>query len=447
MQPFQQVKLYHGNQGNVANAHSDAERRKARNGSAEMGSWKGVMRMLEPNVHKSDQETSDFIKDLLDPKALVCRVYVTQGHNFAALDNDRKSDPYLVIKCGKHKVSTRDHYQKKTLDPKFYECFEFPVMLPGDAVVRVEAWDYDGIGDDYIGCTNIDIEDRYFSTNWRVMEPKPLERRKLYNFTSSAQQGVLDCWVEVMTPSQAKATPQLNITPPPDEEFELRVVIWTVHDCPAYDELTNQSDLYVTGFLDTDHGKKSKQSTDIHFRTKTGIGNWNWRMKWPVYLPGPRMPRLRLQLWDKDITAPDDTIAEVTLPLARLCKRALVSPGKSVFYTSDGERDFWLHKLKTPTATKESKKGLPKMKIRVELLPKAVAQEKLAGIGRSEPNMHPFLPPPEGRITLSLNPIKMCYEMLGPDMFKNALIAFCIGLLISALAYFLPMLLASSLAQ
>lgn len=42
------------------------------------------------------------------------------------------------------------------------------------------------------------------------------------------------------------------------------------------------------------------------------------------------------------------------------------------------------------------------------------AGKPTAGLGRDAPNAEPFLPPPVGRMKLSLNPITMLTQMLGP---------------------------------
>ena len=38
------------------------------------------------------------------------------------------------------------------------------------------------------------------------------------------------------------------------------------------------------------------------------------------------------------------------------------------------------------------------MEISVELMPATVAAQTPAGFGRGEPNLNPYLPPPEGRV-------------------------------------------------
>ena len=40
------------------------------------------------------------------------------------------------------------------------------------------------------------------------------------------------------------------------------------------------------------------------------------------------------------------------------------------------------------------------------------------GLGRNDPNMAPYCPPPEGRIKFSLNPIEMFKQLVGPNARK-----------------------------
>ena len=69
------------------------------------------------------------------------------------------------------------------------------------------------------------------------------------------------------------------------------------------------------------------------------------------------------------------------------------------------DSDFWV------TLTGTSDKGKPeytgKVRIQVDVLPKDYADMNKVGEARQEPNINPFLPPPTGRISLTLNPLKM----------------------------------------
>jgi hypothetical protein len=52
-------------------------------------------------------------------------------------------------------------------NPKFHRHFDFDVEFPGAAPLVIEAFDYDDLfGDDLIGTTIVDLDDRYFSPEW-----------------------------------------------------------------------------------------------------------------------------------------------------------------------------------------------------------------------------------------------------------------------------------------
>lgn len=65
----------------------------------------------------------------------------------------------------------------------------------------------------------IDLEDRWFTKEWRALDPRPVEIRTLHRHallfrivviacacspTSHAPQGKLELWVELLTPDMAK---------------------------------------------------------------------------------------------------------------------------------------------------------------------------------------------------------------------------------------------------
>jgi len=56
--------------------------------------------------------------------------------------------------------------------------FEFEGVFPGTTPLIIKVMDYDDIfGDDYIGETIVDLEDRFFSMDWQAIEDKPVEYR------------------------------------------------------------------------------------------------------------------------------------------------------------------------------------------------------------------------------------------------------------------------------
>jgi len=98
------------------------------------------------------------------PVELVVRVYVVRGIELQAQDSNGKSDPYVTIVCGDKKLKDRDNYIPANLNPVFGRAFELTVTLPKDNTMTISVFDYDLIGgDDLIGETKIDLEDRLLS--------------------------------------------------------------------------------------------------------------------------------------------------------------------------------------------------------------------------------------------------------------------------------------------
>jgi hypothetical protein len=60
-------------------------------------------------------------------------------------------------------------------DNKYYD---FEGVFPGCSPLKIDINDYDDIfGDDLIGSTSIDLEDRFFSLEWQGLPEKPIEVR------------------------------------------------------------------------------------------------------------------------------------------------------------------------------------------------------------------------------------------------------------------------------
>jgi len=114
------------------------------------------------------------------------RVYIIEGFDLAQRDVGSFSDPYLKIECGKTKYNERENYIMDEPNPKFHKMYEFEDCFPGADPLVIEAYDYDEIfGDDLIGKTTVDLDDRYFCPEWQNIEEKPIEYRQLYHPSSA----------------------------------------------------------------------------------------------------------------------------------------------------------------------------------------------------------------------------------------------------------------------
>ncbi|CAM9992524.1 unnamed protein product [Ectocarpus sp. 6 AP-2014] len=293
--------------------------------------------------------SAQILNELLLPKGYKLRLYCLQALNLTPMDigiggRPGKSDPYLKVKLGKEVFSDVDNYIDDVTDADLYRCVELNCELPGASQLQIDVMDYDDIGgDELIGRTVIDLEDRWFDQRWQDMgmehraedlntpdkmrwQVKPLENRSLYVPTSNAPQGMLQCWVDIMPPGDAKGFPPADVALPPDVEFEVRLVIWKCKDVVAMDFASGLNDLFVKSWLEG----CDPLETDTHWRAKGGKGSFNWRMKFRVIL-GPRarsskFPYLTLQaspqqMWDKDLLW-NDCIAEGMLDLGKHFRRA-----------------------------------------------------------------------------------------------------------------------------
>jgi hypothetical protein len=70
----------------------------------------------------------------------------------------------------------------------------------------------------------------------------------------------------------------------------------------------------------------------------------------------------------------------------------------------EDDNSFWVH-MKSLEDDKVVSNG--KIRIRVDIMPVELAEKAAVGTARDEPNHSPHLPPPEGRLTLTLNPFAM----------------------------------------
>ena len=99
-----------------------------------------------------------------EPLRVLVRVYVVKANDLHPMDINGKADPYLVLQFGSKRLSDKDNYVSKQLNPVFGKCFEFEACFPQDSLLSLQVFDWDLLGsDDLIGETKIDLEDRLYS--------------------------------------------------------------------------------------------------------------------------------------------------------------------------------------------------------------------------------------------------------------------------------------------
>ncbi|RLN20509.1 hypothetical protein BBJ28_00005436 [Nothophytophthora sp. Chile5] len=443
------------------------------------GCFKGLIRIIE---REDEKPLLDF-DTLLQSLPYEIRVYVLDGVGFAPMDiglNGRpgKSDPYLKLTLGDKKLSDRKNYIEDTTDPDFYKMHMLNAKLPGASILTIEAMDHDLIGgDDLIGKTTIDLEDRLFDKRWQAMGKmyetssrlrlKPLETRTLNIPTSRAPMGTIKLWIDILSPAQAHDYVPIDISLPPPVDMELRVVVWKARNVPSFDTMEDMNDLFFRCWMEG----SDFQETDIHWRAKKGKGSFNWRMKFPIVLghkqTNTKTPYFHIQGWDKDVLSANDAIGEHMVDLGTHFRRAYKLKTNVQVFEDDEET-----KKKKKKATSDDDAAVKKIKeatglwddddppdakwlklesldhktntrnfmgevcVSLELVPGEAAKKAPVGQGRSSPNNSPYLPPPAGRLSFSLNPFKVLNDLLGPSICNRLLCCLCC-ILFMVLVYFL----------
>ncbi|XP_074595836.1 ferlin family C2 domain-containing myoferlin misfire [Brevipalpus obovatus] len=167
--------------------------------------------------------------------------------------------------------------------------------------------------------------------------PEHIETRSLYRPDKpGVKQGKIEMFVDIFRANEPKPLP-INIVPCKPRSYELRVIIWNTKDVILDDDSIvggeKMSDIYIKGWLTDPLGA---QKTDVHYRSVTGEGNFNWRFIFAFdYLPTEglivvkrkenffslnsteiKLPcRLNLQAWDYDSFSGDDFLGCLPLDL------------------------------------------------------------------------------------------------------------------------------------
>jgi hypothetical protein len=226
----------------------------------------------------ADIESEEILRRMLlnDTKNIV-RVYAISGYDFASRDIGGFSDPYLLLKVGSREISDRKEYQLDEPNPNFYKHYDFEQIFPGCPMVEVRAMDHDMLfGDELIGTTFVDLEDRYFLPEWMAIRNKPVEYRPLHHPSSACAQGVIKMWVEINDAqcSPEEMAPVWDIGLKPPETFEVRLCVFDGRDVTMLDS-DGSADVYFRAFFDSN---KDALETDTHFRCQNGKPSFNYRL-------------------------------------------------------------------------------------------------------------------------------------------------------------------------
>ncbi|KAH9363614.1 hypothetical protein HPB48_004135 [Haemaphysalis longicornis] len=471
-----------------------------------------------------------------DPIHVLIRVYVVKATDLHPADMNGKADPYIVINLGSKRNSDKENYISKQLNPVFGKCFEMEATFPQDSLLNVQIYDWDLLGsDDLIGETKIDLENRFYSRHratcgiprkyetygpnqWRdPLRPSQVLAKlcrdtkldgphfsqnrvrvgtKTFAFRTDVEdecnklsdehqslavlnrweevpKGKLEMWVDMFPMDMPLPGPAVDISPRKPKSYELRIIIWNTDDVVLEDDAfftgEKMSDIYVKGWL---KGQEDTQCTDIHYRSLTGEGNFNWRFVFPFdYLPAEekivisrkeslfswdetecKIPaRLELQVWDADHFSADDFLGAITLDLNRfprgaksskLCSLDMLKTDVNVptisLFKQRRVKGWW------PFFVKKDNDEMVltgKVEAELHLLTREEAERNPAGLGRNEPDPLDKPNRPDSSFIWFLNPLKSIRYIVW-HQYKWVIIKTLIGimlvLLLALFFYSLP---------
>ena len=406
------------------------------------------------NELKNLRKYEKLTKGILVRNSVIIRIYVLQLRNLPRKDILNESDPYIKIYLGDTlKIDERKKYIEDSKDADWYKYYDIQSEFPGESTLKLEVWDYDPIfKDQLIGYTTIDLEDRYFNSNWRDLQYKPIETRNLKNPDSIESNGNVTLWIEIFEKKDRINMEPWQISKEPINTIEMRLVIYETEKMKNLD-VEETSDIYINAFVDP----KIKQSTDVHYRCYNGIASFNWRIVIPIEVPS-KFKTLKIQVYDKDLFSSDDYICGSELDISNLIMipKDLDLPilFNKHYYKNipESERNKYnnvefLSKLEDNEQTKfwiqcyNNGKKEGRVLCSLEFLPKWKADLNKVGLGRKEPNISPYLPPPMGRFEWSLNPFKILNQFVGPSFRRKLYCWICVICLIIYLICFLPYIL------
>ena len=217
-------------------------------------------------------------------------------------------------------------------------------------------------------------------------QPKmPVEFRELLHPDKKHSQGIVEMWTEIFPIEEAAKFPLQTVKPPSREEYEIRVIIWETRDI----KMINGTNVNIYSKIIYDPsgwaGENVEKETDVHYNSKDGKGEFNWRMKFRIALPC-EFPRLKFQVYDYSpfgTTIIGENILSLAKTMGRIQKEGEIEIPKT-----------WLN-LENPDDPTED---VGKIKFSMDIVTNVKAESQPVGDGWEEPNENPrLIPPTAGR--------------------------------------------------
>lgn len=107
-----------------------------------VGFFKGSIKVYRLPMDKNQDPAFPMSLPTNDPIHVLVRVYIIKATDLHPMDLNGKADPYVVLQLGGKKISDKENYVSKQLNPVFGKCFEIECCFPQDSMLTVQVEAY-----------------------------------------------------------------------------------------------------------------------------------------------------------------------------------------------------------------------------------------------------------------------------------------------------------------
>jgi hypothetical protein len=251
-----------------------------------------------------------------------------------------------------------------------------------------------------IGSTVIDLEDRWHSAGLsqaRQRNRTPVEHRPLVGSNAG---GSLEMRIELLDSAKASDEHPVLIPKPVPTKLEVRFVIRSTTGVKIVDgEHTDVKvvvELECNEYLADQRLYPKVQATDTHYNCTTGDAVFDWRVVFPQIAMPTTGCTVYLRLYDSNSIVGDTFIGEVAIDIRKYLSK--VARDLDMIVIENGELAF-KDGCSIGGPLTDAAFDVGKVQFEMHVLTDSEAVQRLAGVGREEPNAYPVLATPvEGRM-------------------------------------------------
>ena len=362
----------------------------------------------------------------------ICRIYIFNASNLS-VDNKDITMGYIWTKRYEgdteyKKSNIQDQFNISLGKVNFYD--QIIVIWPETFFLTIALYGCSNsniFSDELIGETYIDLEKRYFHSDYQMKLNKtsfsqiPIENRTLYK--NGVSRGAIRMLVEVFPKSKDVDFPKTNIERNETNVYQLRIVIWNVDNVPTINK--GKVDIQITASL---QDPNVPEKTDVHYNSTNGHGEFNWRLIFNVEYPSEKH-YLQISAEDYHLTGNNQPLASNSYDL---------EPFLNKIHKNKNAIDIEKHIITLNPHEDVVKKGFSCggcITLQMKLLTITEAEMYPVGKGRDNPNQDPELfKPNTGRdfldglgVTTMFNRLRGIYDNVFKYV-KYAFVLVCVGI-------------------